>query len=129
MEKIIVLIEWTGKNFGACSAQVNGCVAAGDSVEDVKQGYAEALSLHFAGLKEDGEETPEQYELLFVFTTQALLRSVNGKTTLKALHQVTGINENLLSHYFTGRKKAREIQHRRIVAGLHKIGNELSSIV
>ena len=129
MKKIKVLVEWTGKNFGAASLQINGCVVVGDSVEEVKQLYKDALALHFAGLAEDGKNVPQKYELDYVLTVQAILKSLNGKTTLKALHQVTRINENLLSHYYTGRKKAREPQRKRILAGLHKIGNELTSIV
>ncbi|MDR1197662.1 MAG: type II toxin-antitoxin system HicB family antitoxin [Prevotellaceae bacterium] len=129
VERINVIVEWTDKNFGAASAQVNGCVAVGDSIEEVKQLYAEALEMHFAGLKEDGDAVPAQYELLYILTAQALLKSLNGKTTLKALHRATEINENLLSHYLTGRKKARETQRQKIVEGLHKIGKELISII
>ncbi|MDR3227601.1 MAG: type II toxin-antitoxin system HicB family antitoxin [Prevotellaceae bacterium] len=129
VKKIKVLVEWCGKNFGAASEEVLGCVATGDSVEDIKDGYTSALELHFKGMKEDGDEVPENYELEFELTTQALLRSLDGRTTLKAIHRATGINENLLSHYYTGRKKARLQQHTRIINGIHEIAKELFSIV
>jgi predicted RNase H-like HicB family nuclease len=98
MEAIKVKIYWN-KNYGAVSDSILGCVAVDTTLDGVKNGYRSALDLHFRGIKEDGETVPEQYELVFELTVQALLHSLEGKTTLTAIHKMSGINLKQLSHY------------------------------
>jgi predicted RNase H-like HicB family nuclease len=128
METIKVQIYWD-KNYGAVSDSVLGCVAVDNTLEGVKKGYEAALKLHHKGMKEDGETVPECYELIFELTVQALLHSLEGKTTLTAIHKMSGINLKQLSHYYTGEKKPRYIQRKRIVDGIQKIGKELAAVV
>jgi predicted RNase H-like HicB family nuclease len=129
MEKIKVEIEYVGHNFTAYSPQYDGCVATANSVDKLKKNYAEAIEFHFEGMAEDGEIIPSEYELEFVLSVQALLRYLNGITTLKTIHRVTGISKKVLSDYVSGSRKAREKQRAKIVAGLHKIGRELQALI
>lgn len=46
-----------------------------------------------------------------------------------AIRRASGINQHQLSHYATRIKKPRPEQRRRIVEGIHKIGQELMSVV
>ncbi|GHV20776.1 hypothetical protein FACS189428_0220 [Clostridia bacterium] len=128
METIKVKIYWD-KNYGAVSDSVLGCVAVDTTLDGVKNGYKSALELHFRGMEEDDEIVPEQYELVFELTVQALLHSLEGKTTLTAIHKTSGINLKQLSHYYTGEKQPRNKQRKRIVDGIQKIGRELASVV
>ncbi|GAP71648.1 hypothetical protein SAMD00024442_150_2 [Candidatus Symbiothrix dinenymphae] len=128
MKTIKVQIYWD-KNYGAVSDSVLGCVAVDTSLDGIKKSYEVALKLHFKGMKEDGESVPDDYRLEFELTTQALLHSLEGKTTLTAIHKSSGINLKQLSHYYTGEKRPRHTQRRRIVDGIQKIGKELASVV
>lgn len=131
MEKIIVYITWLD-NYGACSDAVSGCVATHDTLEGVKQAYREALELHLQGMREDGDEIPQElqcpYELCFVLNTQALLKHYDGILTRAAISRLTGINEKQLGHYIQGIRTPRKEQRARIISGLHNLAKELESV-
>jgi predicted RNase H-like HicB family nuclease len=54
-----VVIEKTGTGFSAYSPDVLGCVAAGDTEEETRQNFQDALRAHFEAMREVGEEIPE----------------------------------------------------------------------
>ena len=54
-----IVIERTDRNFAAYAPDLPGCVATGATLEDVQQRMADAISLHVAGLREDGLPVPE----------------------------------------------------------------------
>lgn len=128
MEIIRVKIDWD-RNYGAASDSVSGCVAVDNSLDGVKKEYEMALQTHFAGMKKDGDVVPDEYVLEFELSARALLHSLEGKTTLKAISRATGINHKQLSHYYTGEKNPRPAQREKIIKGIHAIGKELTSVV
>lgn len=131
MEKIIVQIGWCD-NYCAASDEILGCVACSDTIEGIKKEYRLALDFHIKGMLEDGDELPEklknEYELVFELDTSAMLHSLDGIVTRKAIAKVTGINEALLTHYANGFRKPRPVQRQRIIDGIHQIGRELTLI-
>lgn len=46
-------------NYGAYCPDLPGCVAVGDTVEEVEQLMQEAIALHIASLRKHGEPVPE----------------------------------------------------------------------
>ena len=109
-----------------------GFVACSDTIEGIKKEYRSALDFHIKGMLEDGDELPEklknEYELVFELDTSAMLHSLDGIVTRKAIAKVTGINEALLTHYANGFRKPRPVQRQRIIDGIHQIGRELTLI-
>ena len=58
-EKYLILIEGgPPTNYSAWSPDVLGCVATGDTIEEVKREMREALALHLRGMAEDGVPLP-----------------------------------------------------------------------
>ena len=57
--RYVVVYEQTPKNWSAYVPDVPGCVAAGDTREDVEKLIQEALTLHLAALREDDEPLPQ----------------------------------------------------------------------
>jgi len=58
-----IIIE---KDADGCSAYVPdlpGCIAAGDTVEEVRTLIAGAIQMHLEGMREDGEPVPEPTSL------------------------------------------------------------------
>ena len=53
-----IVIEKTDNNFGAWAPDLPGCVAVGDTVEEVQQLMQEAIEMHLAGMREDGDPIP-----------------------------------------------------------------------
>ncbi len=53
-----VVIEQTNDGFGAYVPDLAGCVAVGDTVEEVESLIREAIAMHIDGMLEDGLEVP-----------------------------------------------------------------------
>lgn len=53
-----IVIEKSQNNHGAWAPDLPGGVAVGDTVEDVEQLMREAIVLHLAGMREDGDPIP-----------------------------------------------------------------------
>jgi predicted RNase H-like HicB family nuclease len=53
-----VIIENAGPNFGAYVLDLPGCVAVGETEEEVLRLIREAIEFHIEGLIEDGEPVP-----------------------------------------------------------------------
>jgi predicted RNase H-like HicB family nuclease len=57
--KYAVVIEKGDESYGAYIPDLPGCVAVGDTVEEVEQLIREAVALHLDGLRADGLPIPE----------------------------------------------------------------------
>jgi predicted RNase H-like HicB family nuclease len=56
----LILIEGgPPSNYSAWSPDLPGCVATGDTLEEVEREMRAAIALHLEGLTEDGEPMPE----------------------------------------------------------------------
>ena len=58
MNEYVVVIEGSNGSYSAYSPDLPGCVAAGDSVEEVERLMREAIPLHIESLKAHGDEVP-----------------------------------------------------------------------
>ncbi len=54
-----VVIEKGPTSYGAYVPDLPGCVAAGETREEVVKLIQEAIEFHIAGLKEDGQSIPQ----------------------------------------------------------------------
>jgi predicted RNase H-like HicB family nuclease len=54
----LVVIEGSNGSFSAYSPDLPGCVAAGDSVEEVERLMREAIPLHIESLHAHGDDVP-----------------------------------------------------------------------
>ena len=57
--KYAVIIEKGEEGYGAYVPDLPGCIAAGQTKEEVKKLIQEAIKFHIEGLKEDGHPVPE----------------------------------------------------------------------
>ena len=53
-----IVIEKAENNYSAYAPDLPGCVATGETVDEVEAEMAEAIRLHIEGLKEDGLPIP-----------------------------------------------------------------------
>lgn len=56
-----VVIESTGRGCSAWSPDVSGCVAVGDTEEETRQNFQDALIAHFQAMREVGEPIPQPH--------------------------------------------------------------------
>ena len=54
-----IVIDKTENNYGAWAPDLPGCVALGDTVEEVEQRMRSAIEMHLAGMHEDGDPIPQ----------------------------------------------------------------------
>jgi predicted RNase H-like HicB family nuclease len=58
-----IVIEKGPKSYGAYVPDLPGCVAVGDSAEEVRKLISEAIQAHLEGMREDGDPIPEPSSL------------------------------------------------------------------
>jgi predicted RNase H-like HicB family nuclease len=56
---LVVIERGEGTSYGAYSPDLPGCVAVGDTVEDIERLMYEAIVLHIESLRAHGEPVPE----------------------------------------------------------------------
>ena len=59
--KYLVVIEQGPVSFGAYVPDLPGCVAVGDTRDEVTQLIHEAIEFHLEGMKQDGQSIPEPH--------------------------------------------------------------------
>ncbi len=130
--KVNIEIRFSGNNFGAYVPALPGCVATGDTPNEIMQNIKEAIDFHVESSIEDNDPIDDvfkgQYDLVVKFDTVSLLNYYKGIFSNAALHRITGINEKQLQHYSSGLKKPRPAQREKIETGLHKLGKELLAV-
>ena len=57
----LVIFEETNKSVGAYVPDLPGCVAVGENREEAKTLIREAIELHIASLRENGEPVPQPH--------------------------------------------------------------------
>ena len=53
-----IVIEQAAANFSAYVPDLPGCVATGNTIEEVEEQIREAIAFHLEGLREDGAPVP-----------------------------------------------------------------------
>jgi predicted RNase H-like HicB family nuclease len=59
VRRYLVIYERGEHSWGAYALDVPGCVAVGETREEVEALFREALALHLEALREDGQPIPE----------------------------------------------------------------------
>ena len=132
MKQIHVTLELGKDGYGLWFEEIENVFGFGETVEAAKKDTKAALDGYIIALNRCNQPIPEilqgKYELIFQFDVEALLKYINGTVTKTALAKASGINPTQLSHYSSGLKKPRKEQREKIIAGLHKLGQELLSV-
>lgn len=132
MKTLTVVIERTENNYSAYLADVDGIVATGHSIDEIKINIVNAIDALLEDCREYGEEIPEElrgeYSLNFKMDVKSFLEFYEGIFTKAGLERITGINQKQLWHYASGNRIPRAEQAIRIETALHKLGEELIAI-
>ena len=59
MQYAIIIEHAAGTNYSAYAPDLPGCVATGETLEEVKFNMREAIEFHLRGMREDGDPIPE----------------------------------------------------------------------
>jgi predicted RNase H-like HicB family nuclease len=61
VRRYALVIEQTSPGYSAFSPDVSGCAAVGDTVEETRRNFQDALAAHFEAMREVGEPAPEPH--------------------------------------------------------------------
>lgn len=132
MKKVTVVIERAENNFSAYVQDVDGIIATGESIDEIKSSIINAIEEYKSACKDLGLEVPAElrgdYEIAFELDIQSFLMIYQGIFTKSGLEKLTGINQKQLWHYANGVTKPRQAQRQKIESALHRLGNELLSL-
>lgn len=132
MKTLNVIIEKSENNYSAYLQEVDGVIAIGKSVAEIKQCIIESIEILKEDSEELGYELPEElqgeYSLTFKMDVRSVLDFYSNIFTKAALERITGINQKQLWHYASGERKPRPEQAVKLENALHKLGEELLSI-
>lgn len=59
-----IVVEKTGNNYSAYVPDLPGCVATGQTVEEVENEIRSAIEFHIEGLREDGLAIPQPVSIV-----------------------------------------------------------------
>jgi predicted RNase H-like HicB family nuclease len=62
--KYVVVIEKGPTSYGAYVPDLPGCVAVGESIDEVERLIQEAIEFHLDGMREDGIDVPPPTSIL-----------------------------------------------------------------
>ena len=136
LKKVKVFVDWADKNFCASVDDIvpGAVVLTAKNIIELKRETMSTIRFHVDGMIADGDEVPQwlangNFVLEFVYVSAAaLIHACEPYATLAALSRATGINQRQLSHYANGIRNPRPKQRKRIVDGIHQIGEELLSV-
>jgi predicted RNase H-like HicB family nuclease len=112
MEYIAYLRKDKNSDFGVSFPDFPGCISAGSTLEEARRMAAEALAMHVAGMRADGEPIPEPSSLDDLRGDTDMKGAVAFLTDLREPERVVRIN-------ITARKsQIAEIDRRARAKGL-----------
>jgi len=121
-KKIKMIVEKTDTGFSAFSEEYP-IFTTGSTISELMDHAYEAATLYFEEDKVQIAQEKLKFEIDFKQFFQ-YYRVLNSKF----LADKIGMNPTLLSQYVQGQKKPSETQTRKIILGIHQIGQELSEI-
>lgn len=136
-KNIWVEVSWHDNNFSALLGEnvPRAIEFTADTFAELQIEIENGFDSCIKGMMADGNSVPrwlvsKEYSFKYKFLdATSLLKAYNPYISLAVISRVSGINQNLLSQYANGLKKARPNQMKRIIEAINKIGKELSAIV
>ncbi len=133
MYTLLATIESTEKNYSAYIENLDGVVATGRTIAEIKENLISAVADLAESCKALKCELPDElkdsdYIIEFKMDVKSLLCLYEGIFTKAGLERITGINQKQLWHYANGISTPRRAQVIKIENALHRLGSELLSV-
>ncbi len=134
MRKVLVMVEIAGD--GTYNVYCKDCpvfFGCGDTLDEAKENMLETIRITKEEVgKSKAAFWPEwlddEYSLEYKFDIADFLRHYAGIITPTALGRLSGINPKQVWNYMHGVARPRKKQIAKLQAGLHRLGEELTSI-
>lgn len=128
--KITVVVEKTSTGFSAYAKEIDGLIATGDTIREIKQEFNEALFHHVEYLQETGNSSVsmDDYNVNYVLDLEQFFEyfSVINKSAF-AEHYVN-MNASLFRQYTKKLAPLSDDKLKKISFGLHKLADEINDL-
>jgi hypothetical protein len=104
-----------------------GIIGEGNTVDEAKVDFAGCYEDMRKSYKKQGKIFIET-NFVFEFDTASFLNYFSKTFSLAGLSRITGINQQQLSHYATGRKRPRPVTVHKIESSLQNLSKDLSQV-
>ena len=132
MKTLTAIIESAENNYAAYIEGLDGIVATGETVTDIKESLLQAVNEYVLLCEETGCEVPldlrGNYRIEFKMDVKSLLNVFSKVFTKSGLERLTGINQKQLWHYASGMSVPRRAQVTKIENAIHRLADELHAI-
>lgn len=132
MNTLNAIIESLEGNYSAFVQGLDGVVASGSTIGEIKVKLTEAVDDYVETCRALGCELPEalkgSYRIEFSMDVKSLLTLYEGIFTKAGLERLTGINQKQLWHYAKGYSTPRKAQILKIEEAIHRLGSELLAV-
>ena len=132
MKTLTAIIESAENNYAAYIEGLDGIVATGETVTDIKESLLQAVNEYVLLCEETGCEVPldlrGNYRIEFKMDVKSLLNLFSKVFTKSGLERLTGINQKQLWHYASGMSVPRRAQVTKIENAIHRLADELHAI-
>lgn len=133
MIKLQAVIEKAECNYSAYIEELDGVVATGSSIDELKKNLIEAIGIYADSCVEMGfpvslDLVKGSYEITFKTDIESFLNLYCTVFSKSGLEKLTGVNQKQLWHYANGKTTPRAEQVQRIESALHRLGEELISL-
>ena len=132
MNRVLVIMEKSDQNYSAYLPDLDGCIAMGQDIHEIRAQIIEAVTFHLEGLREAGLTVPEifhqDFEFEFKLDADTLFEYFAGILTKVGLSRLTGMNQSLISQYANGMKKPSQKQLKKIQNAIHHFAEELLEV-
>lgn len=132
MTTLKAIIESLENNYSAYIEKLDGVVATGATIAEIKANLLDAVDEYIETCKENGMDIPEElqgeYNIDFSMDVKSLLNLYDKIFSKSGLERLSGINQKQLWHYANGKSVPRRAQALKLENALHRLGTELISI-
>ncbi len=134
MKKVLVMVEMAADgNYNVYCSDCPMFFGCGGTLDEAKLNMKETVRMTVEEVgKEKAAVWPEwldgEYSFEYKFEISDFLKYYSGIITPTALGRLSGINPKQVWNYMHGVAKPRKKQIAKLQAGLHRLGEELTSI-
>lgn len=132
MTTLKAIIESLENNYSAYIEKLDGVVATGSTIAEIKANLLDAVDDYIETCKENGINIPEElqgeYNIEFSMDVKSLLNLYDKIFSKSGLERLSGINQKQLWHYANGKSVPRRAQALKLENALHRLGTVLMSI-
>lgn len=132
MKTLTAIVEYSENNLSAYLEDVDGIVAIGHNMQELRDSMNQSIEMCIEGCKEFGCEVPEEltgdYEITYKHDVCSFLNAYTKVLPKSGLEHLTGIHQKQLWHYASGQSTPKQATKEKIQAAIHQLGKELCAV-